>query len=494
MENKSSAYSHILKYTGLFGGVQALNILMGLVRNKVAAVLLGPAGMGVMSLFMSTITLVVNSTNFGLHISAVRNISLAFEKGDGILLRHEIHVFRVWIMLTAMLGLVVCMALSPLLSDWTFSFGDHTFQFLLLAPVVALTTITAGETAILKATRHLKELAVSSLYGAFAMLVVSAPIYWYFGSSGIVPVILLIALSQVLIVTVYSLRLFPLRLRLAMGCVREGTAFLRLGLAFVVAGMFGSGAEFVIRAYLSHVSDVDTVGLYNAMYVMIFTYAGMVFTAFDTDYYPRLSAIRSCGGELNGMINGQIEVTMNLVSPMIILFILFMPVLLPLLYSGEFNAVLPMLQVAALSMYGRGVFLPLEYVALSRGDSLVYLGMEIISNVMLVAFVVVGYDAWGLTGMGAAVSVAFAIEMFLAAAVCRTAYGYSVSPAAAKTVAAHLLLGVCTYLSTLMAHCAWCAVAGVLLFAADAGFSFNAVRRNTAILEKLAARFMRRKK
>ena len=36
----NNSYRHILKYTGIFGGVQGLNILMGVVRNKIVAVLL----------------------------------------------------------------------------------------------------------------------------------------------------------------------------------------------------------------------------------------------------------------------------------------------------------------------------------------------------------------------------------------------------------------------------------------------------------------------
>ena len=107
MENSNNSYSHILKYTSLFGGVQMLNILIGLVRNKLVAVLLGPAGMGLVALFSSTIKLVVDSTNFGLHISAVRNIFMAFDNGDEKWLRHEIEVFRHWILITALFGLVV---------------------------------------------------------------------------------------------------------------------------------------------------------------------------------------------------------------------------------------------------------------------------------------------------------------------------------------------------------------------------------------------------
>ena len=45
-QEKDDSYSHILKYTSLFGGVQGLGILVGIVRNKLVALLLGPDGMG----------------------------------------------------------------------------------------------------------------------------------------------------------------------------------------------------------------------------------------------------------------------------------------------------------------------------------------------------------------------------------------------------------------------------------------------------------------
>ena len=57
-KEKSSSYSHILKYMGVFGGVQGLGILIGLVRNKHIALILGPDGVGHISLFKSKIKLV----------------------------------------------------------------------------------------------------------------------------------------------------------------------------------------------------------------------------------------------------------------------------------------------------------------------------------------------------------------------------------------------------------------------------------------------------
>jgi ABC-type methionine transport system permease subunit len=52
-ENHSDSYDHVLKYTGLFGGVQGLVTLIGLVRNKAMALLLGTGGMGLNALLLS---------------------------------------------------------------------------------------------------------------------------------------------------------------------------------------------------------------------------------------------------------------------------------------------------------------------------------------------------------------------------------------------------------------------------------------------------------
>ena len=60
-----------MKSTGLLGGVQAFYILMSVVRNKLTALLIGTAGMGLADLLCRTLELLGNTTNFGIAFSAV---------------------------------------------------------------------------------------------------------------------------------------------------------------------------------------------------------------------------------------------------------------------------------------------------------------------------------------------------------------------------------------------------------------------------------------
>ena len=59
----------------MFGGVQGLNIAITLVRNKCVALLLGPAGMGLASLFTTIVNFFNQATSLGISFSAVRHIS-----------------------------------------------------------------------------------------------------------------------------------------------------------------------------------------------------------------------------------------------------------------------------------------------------------------------------------------------------------------------------------------------------------------------------------
>lgn len=444
----SDEYNHVLKYTGIFGGVQGLNILVGLVRNKVIAALLGPGGMGLASLFNTAVNFMSQATNFGISFSAVRHISELFDQGDAERVSHFIKVVRAWSLLTAVLGAFVCMALGPLLSDYTFSWGDHTVHFVLLAPAVALMAIAGGETAILKGTRQLRPLATIQVWNVLLSLVISVPLYYFFRQTAIVPVIILMALVSMVLTIRHSYRLYPLQMSGARGVLGEGMEMIRLGVAFVLAGILGSGAEMLVRSYLNVVGNLDVVGLYNAGFVLTVSYGGMVFSAMETDYFPRVSAVGRNRRKMRQTVNRQIEVSLLIVSPMLVGLIVFMPIIIPLFFTGEFLPVVGMAQVAVFAMYLKAVSLPISYLTLARGDSAAYLAIEAVDDVLLVVFMIVGYSQWQLFGTGLALCASYLVDLIIIYVFTYLRYGFHMSQMAVQYMAIQLPLGLAAYVVT----------------------------------------------
>ena len=439
------SYSHVLKYTGIFGGVQGLNILISLVRNKIVALLLGPSGMGLASLFNTAVNFISQTTNLGISFSAVKHISEAYDKGDEDSIVHFIQVVRSWSLLTALLGMVVCVMLGPLFNSYAFSWGDHTLHFVLLAPAVGLMAITGGETAILKGLRQLRSLAVIQIYNVFLAFFISIPLYYFFGQTAIVPVIILMALSAMLLTVYRSCQLYPMKFAGMRQRIAEGKPMVRLGVAFVMAGVLGSGAEMLIRSYLNVFGGLSEVGLYNAGFMLTVTYAGMVFSAMETDFFPRLSAVSTHRKSMSETVNRQIEVSLLIVSPMLCLLMVGMPFIIPLLFTSEFYPVVGMAQVAVFSMYVKAVSLPISYMTLARGDSMAFFVTEAIDDVLLVLFMIFGYRWWGLWGTGVALSASYLVDLVIIYVYTYVRYGYRMSFPVVQYASMQFPLGVAAY-------------------------------------------------
>ena len=449
-KERDEGYSHVLKYTGIFGGVQGLNIIISLVRNKLVALLLGPDGMGLASLFNTTVNFISQSTNLGISFSAVKHISSLYEENDEEKIAHFVKVVRVWSLITALVGMAVCVLLGPFLSDYTFSWGDHTLHFILLSPAVGLLAITGGETAILKGMRRLRSLATIQIYTVIVAFFISVPLYYFFGQTAIVPVIVLLILVSMLLTIRYSYRLFPLRLSGPRGVLGEGMNMVKLGVAFVVAGIIGSGAEMLVRSYLNVTGNLDVVGLYNAGFVLTITYASMVFSSMETDYFPRLSSVCKDVSMLNLTVNRQIEVSLLVASPMLAALIIALPILMPLLYSSEFIPVIAMAQVAVFSMYIKSISLPISYITLSKGDSIAYMILESCYDVLFVIMIIAGYQLWGLYGTGLALSLSYLINFVLVGGYAYFHYHYRMSGRVLYYAAIQLGLGIAVYVVSLI--------------------------------------------
>jgi hypothetical protein len=65
MAYDGNSYRQIFRASSIIGGAQALNYLIGLARIKVVALLIGPAGVGLFDVYMSTLALVSVLTDFG---------------------------------------------------------------------------------------------------------------------------------------------------------------------------------------------------------------------------------------------------------------------------------------------------------------------------------------------------------------------------------------------------------------------------------------------
>ncbi|MCD8287454.1 MAG: hypothetical protein LUC18_01225 [Porphyromonadaceae bacterium] len=142
-------YRRIVKATGLLGSVQLFSILCSIVRNKCIALWLGPAGVGIISLYNTSVEMVGSLTGLGLRQSAVRNVSQAQASGRESFLADTVTMLRRWSCLTGLLGAVVMLSTAPLLSRFTFGDDRHIWGYVWLSCALLFNALVSGDQAIL---------------------------------------------------------------------------------------------------------------------------------------------------------------------------------------------------------------------------------------------------------------------------------------------------------------------------------------------------------
>lgn len=175
---------------------------------------------------------------------------------------------------------------------------------------------------------------------------------------------------------------------------------------------------------------------------MTMVYAGMIFSAMETDYFPRLSGANNLKFTFNQIVNRQIEVTLLLISPLLTFFLLFLPQLILFLYSDKFLPALSMAQVLVLAMYVRAIRLPVEYIPLAKGDSKSYLLLEGLYDIFLVLLVLLGFWKWGLFGAGLGIAGAGLLNLVCVYGYAYARYGYRLSSSVMRYAALHFSIGL----------------------------------------------------
>lgn len=429
-------YRQIFKSTGLLGSVQVLYIAISVVRNKVAALLIGAAGMGLADLYARAVELVGSATNFGLSLSAVKQLAPILGKAENASSSNiraeaegQVAIVRTWVMLTALLGVAVCAAFSPLLSLLLTDSSSHTLEFAMLAPAVGFATLLGGEVAVLKAARCLTALARATAIGAFFTLIYCSALYYFLGTDGIIPMIVLSGATVLLLNLRESCRVFRYRLSPFDARMRRtARPLLRLGLAYILAGLFASGAEMAIRAFFMHTDGgLVAVGLYSAGFTLTVSYSRLVFVAVDADYFPRLTAALSDRREMCVTIDRQVNTLIVIMAPFLIVFALALPLIVRILYTREFLAVIPMVIAAAPGMFLKAVYTPIAYLPLAKGDSLLYMLMELGYNVVCCLLVIGGWHWLGLVGAGLGLTLANLCDYLTVNAIYSRRYDYRMS-------------------------------------------------------------------
>ena len=475
-----------MKATSIFGGVQVFNILISILRSKVIAVLLGPAGIGIAGLFSSTILLIGSLTNFGLGISAVKDIASANESQDDHKVAKVVAVVRRLVWFTAFLGGLVTLFLSPWLSELTFGNKEYTYAFIWLSLTVMFNQVTSGQHVLLQGLRRLNDLAKSNMIGSGLALVVSVPLYYYLSIDGIVPALVVTAIFTFAVSRYYSSKVkiahTPVTLK---ETGREGKGMMLMGLLMTLSGAKVLAEAYVIRIFINYVGNVEEVGLYNAGIALINTYVGLLFTAMQPDYFARLAAVADDNTKANGLINQQLEIAVLILSPVLLVLLIFINWVIILLYSTEFVSINMMIYWAFLGLFFRVTAWVVGFLFIAKGKSRLFFWSELISTVYLLGLNLLGYYYGGLEGLGFGLMCAYLLYLVQIYVIMHTRYGFVFNVGFIKIFTLQFTLALICFVITKFFVAPWAYLVAAPVIVFSVWYSFKELDKRLHLKEFL---------
>lgn len=443
MSRGDNSYRNILKGASIFGGVQVLQILISLIRGKFVAIFLGPAGMGMSALFNSTADVVRQFSSLGLNLAIVKEVAAV--KDNPVRLSAVAEVARRMVYLTALLGGLVCLAFSGLLSCVAFGDFSQRWWMMLLAVPVFLGVAWQGEMSVLQGLHRVKVLSRASITGSLAGLFAGVPLYWLFGTRGIVPALIVYAAVMLIFYTVALRRILGPR---DAGFVwREHVTLVRrllsMGVVLMCVMAFTTLTQYLLNAWVQRTGSLTDVGLWQAANSLTMQYAEVVFMGMGMDYLPRLSACISDGRRFHTVVNRQTEIVTIAMAPMAAWLILAAPLVVHLLLDSAFEPCVPLVRVMCLALVARSTMYPLGFVTLAKDNRKVYFWMEAVGcNLLTLTLNGIGFMCFGLIGIGYAMVVDCLICLILYWVVNRRLYDFTFSRGALGSILLALVAGV----------------------------------------------------
>lgn len=397
----TKSYGQILKSTALIGGTQVLNILIGIVRVKALAIMLGPFGIGLAGMYQAATGMIGTLTGLGIGSAGVRQIAEAAASNDEIRVARTVALLRRASWISGILGMALVLILAKPLTKATFGDEHNVAGVALVSLTLLFGSISAGQTALLQGLRRLKDLAACNLLGAIFGTVASICLVYFLRDRGVAPFLVTVAGFGILTSWWYARKVPISRIKLPWReTIQEARPLLGMGASFLATGLIGAGIAYLIRIMIIHDLGMDAVGLYTASSNLSLLYVGVVINAMGADFYPRLTSIANNHKAVNELVNQQAEMGVLLALPGLLMTVLLAPWVMRIFYSSEFIPAADLIRWQILGMGLRVACWPLGYILLAKGMGKTLVLIEGISSIIEVGIIYLCMHLWKLEGCG----------------------------------------------------------------------------------------------
>ncbi len=408
-----SSSRSLLRAMSITGSTQAVSIILSIVRMKFLAIVLGPAGVGILGLYNSLLSSTSQIAGLGVSNAGVRQIVQA--RNDHTELTDVRRVLLAANVVQGLIAMVAVWLLRERLAIWLFDDVSFAFEVGTVGVAVLLSLAASSQTALLRGMRKIGDVGRVTVMGALIGTVGGIAAITFMGTDGLLWFVIMQPLTSVVVAMRFTRQLprteaIPFDARQFW---RHWKPMVQIGFGFMLGGFATAGTMLLVNSRIASVLGLDSAGQFVAAWGLTVTYLGFLLNAMSMDYYPRLAETIRDAEPANRLMNEQAQIAMLIGGPVIFVMIGLAPVVIALLYSREFSAAVTLLQwqmagnIFKLASWSIGI----SFAAAAR--SRLFLFTQISFNAIYLSIIWFALPQTGLEVAGVAFLLSYALHFVL---------------------------------------------------------------------------------
>lgn len=343
----------IIKAIFKTGSGSIITIILGMISVKIMAVVLGPNGLGLLSLIRQTLQTASITSTMGGGTALVQGIaSKEGNEKDNYL----ITVFWIFV-IGAISTSIVLLLFAPWIAKTIFATNDaQTIGLVrwMVLPVM-LMAIYSYLTSVLNGFHAIGRLVIGQVIVSIVTVFLAYPISKLVSNGNTIAFIWMISVSTLgglifyLLIAYKKRWLNPLIVNFKPRFDKKALKhFWHISSTTLVTGLITTGTLLLLRVMIVRYGGLDSAGIFDVAWTLSMIYIMLVLGSFGTYYLPTLSGIKNEFARITLMQN-ILKISLIIVVPLIVTIIVLKPLVIHILYSNEF---LPSLEIIRWMLIG----------------------------------------------------------------------------------------------------------------------------------------------
>lgn len=396
-----NSYRQIFRTSAIMGSVSVVSIVISIIRVKVIAVLLGPAGIGLMGLYNNIMSVATTLAGCGMGSSGVRQIAASAGEQEVLGIARR----ALWLsnLMLGLIGMSLLWLLRDSVSIWVFDDTAHAGQVGWLGLGVLLSLIAGSQAALLQGLRRIGDLARVNIISAFIGAVVGLLAIYLLREEGIIWFVLSAPAISVLVAWYYAQRLPPPRSGYEWQAIlQQWLTMLKLGIPLMAAALLTLVTQLAVRSIVVRELGLDASGYFQAAWAISMSYVVIVLGAMGTDYLPRLTEVIHDHKRAGKLVNEQAEMALLISAPILLAMVTLAPLVINLLYTESFHPAVEILRWQVLGDILKVSGWPMGFIVVAQGRGGLFIITQLTWNLVYLGVIVLGINEYGLivTGVG----------------------------------------------------------------------------------------------